>query len=152
MIADAVERMDIDGSCLCGEVTWRARVDPRYVGICHCTQCQINGASAFQWAAQVSAENFELLSGDLKAYVKTAESGNQRALSFCPNCGTTIHGSDVDDPPVFSLRLGGCHQRDQLPPKYQLWCRSALPWAEDRAAAPKVQTQGRFSTKRVRNP
>ncbi|MCZ0945179.1 MAG: GFA family protein [Gammaproteobacteria bacterium] len=141
--------MDIDGSCLCGKVTWQARIDPDHVGICHCTQCQTNGASAFQWAAQVSADNFKLLSGELKAYVKTAESGNQRALSFCPNCGTTIHGGDLDDPQVFSLRMGGCRQRDQLPPKYQIWCRSALPWAEDISAIRKMRTQGSLSTKKI---
>lgn len=134
--------MDIDGACLCGDVTWRAKIDPQSVGICHCTQCQINGASAFQWAARVPVEDFELLSGVLKEFVKTAESGNPRALSFCPNCGTTIHGSNVGTPELYSLRLGGCRQREQLEPRSQLWFRSAVPWVRHLPTGRKIDTQG----------
>ena len=134
--------MEIDGSCLCGDVTWRAEVDPESVGICHCTQCQINGSSAFQWAARVPAKKFELLTGKLKVYVKTAESGNERALSFCLNCGTTIHGGNVENTKLYSLRLGGCRQRNQLKPKFQLWHRSAVPWVEDLPMGQCLETQG----------
>jgi hypothetical protein len=133
--------MEVDGSCLCGDVTWRAEVDPEKVGICHCTQCQTNGASAFQWAAMVPVDRFELLGGELRVYEKTAESGQRRALSFCPRCGTTIHGGDVDDPDVYSLRVGNCNQREQLPPRFQVWCRSAMPWVEGLAKVPGVETQ-----------
>ena len=133
--------MKIDGQCLCGDVTWQAEVNPELVGICHCTQCQTNGASAFQWIAQVSAEHFQLLTGELKSFIKTSDSGNQRALSFCPNCGTTIHGGNVNQPQMYSLRLGGCRQRDQLEPKSQLWHRSAMTWASDLPAGQILETQ-----------
>ena len=133
--------MRIDGRCLCGDVTWRAEIDPESVGICHCTQCQVNGASAFQWAARVTSENFELLTGKLKVYVKTAESGNERALSFCPKCGTTIHGGNAGKTGLYSLRLGGCTQRNLLEPTLQLWCRSAVPWIKELAVGKRVDTQ-----------
>ena len=133
--------MEIDGSCLCEAVTWRANIDPQRVGICHCTQCQTNGASAFQWMVQVPAQDFELLTGELKAYVKTAESGNERALSFCPICATTIHGSNATDADMYSLRLGGCRQRAELKPKFQVWHRSAIPWACDLPAGSPIDTQ-----------
>ena len=134
--------MEIDGRCLCGEVTWRAEIDARSVGICHCTQCQINGASAFQWAARVNREDFELLTGRLKVYVKTAESGNERAISFCPNCGTTIHGGNAAATGPYSLRLGSCTQRNQLEPTVQLWCRSAVPWIKGLQIGKAVDAQG----------
>lgn len=133
--------MNIDGGCLCGAVKWRANINPNMVGICHCTQCQINSASAFQWTALVPAEDFELLSGQLKAYVKTSESGNKRALSFCPDCGTTIHGSDVEATKAYSLRFGNCRQREQLEPKFQLWCRSAMPWTKNLDVGTKIEEQ-----------
>jgi len=74
----------IDGACFCGDVTWRAAIDPGGVALCHCTQCQINGASAYQWVVMMPAEDLELMSGKLKAYVKIAESGNKLALSCSP--------------------------------------------------------------------
>lgn len=135
--------MEIDGGCLCGDVTWRARIDPDKVGVCHCTDCQINSATAFRWAVMVPAADFELLSGELKVYVKTAESGNPRALSFCPRCGTSIHGGDVENSQTYSLRLGNCNQRSELPPKAQIWCRSAMPWVDGLAEVRKISEQGR---------
>lgn len=135
--------MEIDGGCLCGDVTWRARIDPGKVGVCHCTDCQINSATAFRWAVMAPAADFELLSGELKVYVKTAESGNQRALSFCPRCGTSIHGGDVGDSAAYSLRLGNCNQRAELPPKGQIWCRSAMPWVDHLGEIRKISEQGR---------
>ena len=133
--------MKIDGACLCGDITWEAEIDPDKVGICHCTQCQVNGASAFQWAVQVPTEQFRLVSGELRAFVKTAESGNQRALSFCPNCGTTIHGGNAGASEFLSLRLGGCNQRHQLTPQSQVWHRSAQPWAQDLQAGVAIEMQ-----------
>ena len=36
---------------------------------------------------------FVLPSGTSKIYIKTAESGNQRAHAFCPECGTPIYAA-----------------------------------------------------------
>lgn len=135
--------MKIDGGCLCGHITYEAEIDPAKVGMCHCTDCQINSATAFRIAVMIPREDFRLLSGEMKVYVKTAESGNRRALSFCPECGTSIHGGNVDGTGTVSLRLGTARQRAELPPKAQIWCRSALPWVDGIAAVPKIEKQGR---------
>lgn len=129
--------MEIDGACLCGDVSWKARIDPEKVWICHCTDCQINSATAYRYGVRVAASDFELLSGVLKVFVKTAENGNKRALSFCPGCGTSIHGGRVGVPDWYSLRLGSCNQRHALTPKGQIWHRSAQPWIEDIGDIPK---------------
>ena len=85
--------IDANGTCLCGGVTWEAKIDPDKIAICHCTQCQVNGSSAFQWAAIINMRDLSLNSDSLKSFVKTAESGNQREINFCENCGTTIFGA-----------------------------------------------------------
>ena len=120
--------MQIDGTCLCGEITWEATIDPALVGVCHCTDCQILSGSAFQFAARVAREDFQLLSGQLKAFVKIAENGNPRAMSFCGTCSTVIHGGNTDDTGLLSLRLGGCTQKHELSPQFQIWCQSAMAW------------------------
>lgn len=91
--------------------------------------------SVFRVSVQAARQGFRLLSGQLKTYIKTAESGNKRAHSFCPNCGTPVHACTVtDDPPSFNLRVGGLKQRHQLPPKKRIWCRSELAWAQNVSA------------------
>ena len=75
------------------------------------------------------AEDFRLLSGGPKIYVKVADSGAQRAQAFCGECGAPIYATDAERPTVFNLRLGGVTQRAAIPPRRQIWCSSALPWA-----------------------
>jgi hypothetical protein len=122
--------MKINGACLCGDISWEATIDPALVGVCHCTDCQTVGGSAFQFTARVARENFALLTGELTAYIKTAESGNPRAMSFCGRCATMIHTGNTDDAGLLSLRLGGCEQKHELTPQFQIWCQSGMEWID----------------------
>lgn len=80
--------MKIDGGCHCGHVAYEAEIDPAKVVICHCTDCQTLSGSAFRTVVPTTLGTFRLLSGTLRAYVKTGESGNKRQQTFCPNCGS----------------------------------------------------------------
>ncbi len=133
--------MKIDGGCHCGHITYEAELDPRKVGICHCTDCQTLSGSAFRTIALVSGESFKI-SGEPKIYVKTGDSGNKRAQAFCPECGSPIYASSVDElPKIVNIRLGTFRQRGELRPKFQLWCRSALDWLSELDAVPKTEKQ-----------
>ena len=122
--------MKIDGGCHCGYITYEAEINPDNVSVCHCTDCQILTGTAFRWTAHATKANFRVLSGEPAIYIKTtADSGNKRAQAFCPRCGSHIYVSDAVDPQVYGIRLGTARQRAQLPPKKQIWCRSAQPWA-----------------------
>lgn len=124
--------MRIDGGCHCGFITYEAEADPAKVIVCHCTDCQTFSGSAFRTVAFVPAAKFELLSGEPKTYVKTAASGAKRAQVFCPECGTHIYATSVEDAPeVLGLRVGTVRQRADLRPVRQHWCRSALDWVAD---------------------
>lgn len=122
--------MRIDGSCHCGRITFEAEADPEKAGICHCNDCQALSGSAFTTFLPVPKEAFKLR-GEPKVYVKTAESGNRRAQAFCPDCGSRLYATSEKDPQVFNIRTGTVRQRAQLPPKSQLWCRSAMPWVAE---------------------
>ena len=78
--------MKVQGSCHCGEITYEADIDPDSVGLCNCTDCQMLTGSVFRVSVPAPRQGFHLLSGQLKTYIKTADSGNKRAHSFCPNC------------------------------------------------------------------
>lgn len=133
--------MQIDGACLCGHVKYKAEIDPGKVTICHCTDCQLSSASAYRFGVPVKKENFTLLGGKLKFFIKTAESGSKRALGFCPECGTSIYGCDPIDPKTYSLRLGTARQRHELRPALQIWKRSSLKWATDLSEVTVHETQ-----------
>jgi hypothetical protein len=121
--------MKVEGRCHCGHVTYKATVDPEKVGICHCTDCQTLTGSTYRVSVAVPRESFSLLTGEPKIYVKTADSGTKRAHAFCPDCGSPIYASAINDPPTYSLRVGCLQQRAELPPRRRIWCRSALDWS-----------------------
>ena len=135
--------MKIDGGCHCGAITYEAEADPEKVTICHCTDCQTMSGSAFRVVVPVAEADFKLLSGAPKTYVKIAESGNKRAQVFCPECSSALYATSVggDGPKVFGLRIATARQRDQLPPKRQIWFRSAQHWVTDIDAVAKVEKQ-----------
>lgn len=120
--------MKITGGCHCGAITYEAEIDPSTVAICHCTDCQTLSGSAFRVVVPAKREAVKLLTGEPRTYVKTGESGRKRAQTFCATCGTPIYSADVTNPQMFTIRVGTAQQRANLPPKLQLWCRSALDW------------------------
>lgn len=125
--------MKVDGRCFCGFVTFAAEIDPEQVIVCHCTNCQTLSSSAFRMTVPAQPDTFKLLSGELKTYVKVADSGNRRALAFCPNCGTSIYSAPTGETlrdTYFGLRVGTLAQRNQLPPKAQYWVRSKQHWVD----------------------
>ena len=132
--------MRIDGACHCGQFTYRAEVDEGQVMICHCADCQVLSGSAYRTVAVAPAETFEILSGTLKDYVKVADSGNRRAIGFCPSCGSNIYATAAvpADRVAYNLRVGTIRQRAQLTPAKQIWCRSALDWVQDIHALPRT--------------
>lgn len=134
--------MKIDGGCHCGQFAYRAEVDPDAVIICHCSDCQTLSGSAYRTVVPAIEGSFEVLRGELKIYVKTAENGSRRAQSFCPECGTPIYSAPNDDASAFfGLRVGSITQRERLVPSSQYWCRSAQAWTRDLSGMPEIETQ-----------
>ena len=134
--------MKIDGACHCGYITYRAEIDPDKVIICHCTDCQTLSGSAYRTVAFARDGTFELLSGEMKFYVKIADSGRERAQAFCPTCCSPIYsGSPGDNPKNIGIRVGTCRQRDELRPTKQYWSASAQAWSGDISALPKDEAQ-----------
>jgi hypothetical protein len=132
--------MHIDGACHCGQVSFTAEVDPARVMVCHCTDCQVLSGSPFRAVVPATVESF-VLRGQTKRYIKVAESGNKRAQVFCPECGTPLFATAIENATQVMIRLGCVKQSAQLQPKAQVWQRSALPWLSELHAIPGSQTQ-----------
>ena len=134
--------MHIDGGCHCGKVRYEADIEPEKVILCHCTDCQVMSGTAFRTVVFVPQSRFKLLEGDLKTYIKTADSGNKRAMAFCTDCGTHLYATSVDgedEEKILGLRVGTARQRGELPPGKQFWCRSALGWVADLGTIEQVE-------------
>jgi hypothetical protein len=127
--------MLIDGACHCGTVSFTAEIDPSRVMVCHCTDCQIQSGSAFRLIVAAPIGTFSVR-GTTKTYVKVAQSGNRRALVFCPECATPLYATAPENPTAVNIRLGCVRQRAELRPAVQIWQHSALPWLSELSAVP----------------
>ncbi len=133
--------MIVHGACHCGAIAYEAEVDPARAAICHCIDCQTLSGAAFRASVPARIEDFRLLKGAPRTYVKTAESGNRRVQAFCGDCGSPFYSADAVDAKIYNLRIGTLAERAALPPQREIWCESALPWTRDVLVLPKVNKQ-----------
>jgi len=134
--------MQIDGRCHCGAIAWEADVDARHVFVCHCEDCQSFSGAPFRVRVLAQPDRFRLTQGTPRAYVKVAESGARRAMHFCGECGTQIHGTDVEDASLpVSISAGTARQKARLTPVAQVWCQSRLPWLPLLESLPRSERQ-----------
>jgi len=134
--------MKVNGECHCGEVAFSATVDPEKVVVCHCDDCQITSGSAFRTIVMSEPDAFEFTRGTAKSYIKTAESGNKRELTFCGNCASPFYSVVVGDgPAVYGIRVGVLEQRKALEPVKQIWCQSSVGWLGNVDSYTKVEKQ-----------
>ncbi len=136
-------KIRIDGSCHCGHVKYEAEVRSDFVVICHCSDCQKLSGSAYRIVVQAKEADFSLRNSPPKDYIKVTESGNKRIQAFCPECGSDLYSTSVEDvgERSFNIRLGTINQKDQFKPTSQIWCRSAQEWAFNLDDIPRVETQ-----------
>jgi len=51
---------EINGSCLCGSLTYHADSDALFAGVCHCKACQKSTGSAFSVVIGVKKTDFTI--------------------------------------------------------------------------------------------
>ncbi|KAJ7255424.1 DUF636 domain-containing protein [Mycena haematopus] len=87
------------GSCLCRQIRFTVEGDPSDYAICHCTNCQKSGGSAFQTNAIFTPDKITVTEGGevIRKYDDNdTTSGNTLTRQFCSNCGTSLFLSPVD--------------------------------------------------------
>ena len=138
--------MNIDGTCLCGQIKFEAIIDPETATICYCTDCQINSGTAFDYVVGAINDSFNLLKGELSFYIKLADSGAKRELAFCGKCGTRIYAKPENGKSgFFGLRVGTIRQRKSLHPRRQAWKKSCLDWVQGIKTDQTFETQPKIN-------
>ena len=88
----------LNGSCLCGGVTFTATGTPVNPGSCHCSQCRKQ--SGHHWAAASVPDADLVIAGEVRWF--SATPGIRRG--FCPTCGGFLFWKDAaSDRTAFAL-------------------------------------------------
>ena len=115
------------GSCLCGKSRFTLTDENPTVAICHCTHCQKSTSSAFSLNALAPREKFSV-SGPLKKFDDTGDSGGAVARWFCSECGSPVHTEAAALPGMAIVKGGLFDDTSWLKPTLQLYCDSRQPW------------------------
>ena len=117
------------GGCLCGKVRYSADVEPVFVGVCHCTDCQKFTGSAFGVVIGVPKPALSI-QGELTSYSKAGDTGKSIVRQFCPVCGSSISDEAEALPGVVMLGAGTLDEAGWVKPGAQIYCDSAQSWVQ----------------------
>jgi hypothetical protein len=91
--------MEIDGGCHCGQVSYRAEIDPDRVSICHCTDCQtLTGSPLFTTGEGADAAEWGIRWGSIRQRLQLTPKRQIWCSSALPWIGglSALPGSQTD--------------------------------------------------------
>lgn len=118
----------IEGGCLCGAVRYKASAAPLVVRACWCRVCQFfaAGNATINLAFPTDAV---AITGELRDYASTADSGRKMHRRFCPTCGVHLFSAAEERPQMLVVRAGTLDDPSIAAPQAAIWTRSAPAWA-----------------------
>jgi hypothetical protein len=124
------------GGCLCGAVRYECSVEPLMAFNCHCRDCQRATGSAYASAFFVPRTAITI-TGEVKYYDVTGDSGHTLSRGFCPICGSRLFGKPAVLPDVMGILAGSLDDPSWHKPGMDIYTASAQPWDSLNPELPK---------------
>jgi hypothetical protein len=118
----------LQGSCLCGKVTYEVHGAPKAMYYCHCSMCRKATGSSFATNMLVREEDFVITSG--QALVKPFQSSPGEHRHFCSECGSPLYSKAQARKGVVSVRCGTLNGDPVVRPSAHVHTASKAPWFE----------------------
>ena len=116
------------GGCACGAIRYACAGAPRYMGNCHCRDCQQATGSAYLPAVMVKENEFSLLSGEPVWFERPSDRGHPMRRAFCPACGSPLFLVNGANKAVRVLYAGSLDDPSRYRPSREIYVASAQPW------------------------
>jgi len=116
----------LTGSCLCGQVAYKAEAEPVFAAHCHCDDCRKNTGAAYAPLVFVPAKSLTW-QGETRAYTHTADSGSIMTKHFCTQCGTQLFGSNANRNDRIHIKVGTLDDASWFQPWYNVFASRRLP-------------------------
>lgn len=115
-----------NGGCICGGVRYQCEAEPIAAGNCHCRDCQRATGSAYAAALLVPTGTVNI-TGEVKYYDVTGDSGSIVRRGFCPTCGARLFGNPAASE-IMSIMVGSLDDPSWYRPQADVYTASAQPW------------------------
>lgn len=120
---------EIEGSCLCSKISYKASVDFKAFYLCHCNHCQKDSGSAHGANLFATFEKLEWQSGE--DLLKTFNfPGTRHTKSFCSNCGSPMP-MVMPDGSMLQVPAGSIDGNVECKPTAHLFRSSKASWDSD---------------------
>ncbi|MFP6717414.1 MAG: GFA family protein [Alphaproteobacteria bacterium] len=116
------------GGCACGAIRYSCASKPRYMGNCHCRDCQQATGGAFFAAVVVKTSDFSILSGEPSWFEKPADRGHIMRRAFCSDCGSPLFIVNESNTNARALYAGSLDDPSWYEPSRDIYVASAQPW------------------------
>jgi hypothetical protein len=123
-------QLPLTGGCQCRAVRYEIDAEPQALYACHCTECQKQSASAFALSMLVPRDAVRVTQGELREWVRRADSGRMISCLFCATCGTRVFHNPHSNPKVTTIKPGTLDDTSWFDPIGHIWTRSAQPWVD----------------------
>ena len=81
------------------------------------------------------------VSGELKEWEYSSDSGEKHIAYFCPDCGNRIYHEHLEKKGIIHLKPGTLDDTSILEPDVHLWVKRKQPWVNIPEGIPRHDTQ-----------
>jgi hypothetical protein len=122
--------MSREATCSCGQLRVTVEGDPVRISVCHCLACKRRTGSAFGYQARFSRQGFRV-EGEFKEYVRFSDDeGEERRLSFCPECGSTVFYTLGSLPEFVAIPVGAFADPSFPAPRVEVYESRRHRWVQ----------------------
>lgn len=126
----------VTGGCMCGAVRYELSADPFFSGNCYCRSCQKAGGGAMASAMGVPKAALKI-TGKIRYFDVTADSGNTASRGFCPTCGSRVVSKNSGHPEMMALTAGSLDDPGIFKPGADIFVDKAPSWVHMDPDLPK---------------
>ena len=117
----------LDGSCLCGAVTYRVRAPFKQFAHCHCGRCRKATGTGHATNLYAEPEKFEWLTGKDNTARYDLPSAKSFATTFCRTCGSPLPHHTRSGLTVV-VPAGSLDHDPHTPPSVRIFWDSRANW------------------------
>jgi len=117
----------LTGGCACGAVRYASGSSPVFSLHCQCRRCQRASGTGHGTSVVVPAASLSV-SGELRYYESTSDSGNIVGRGFCPICGSPVLNRNSGYPDMRYIHVGSLDDPSGFKADGIVFSEFAQPW------------------------
>ena len=118
-----------EGGCRCGAVRYVCNSEPAMMAHCHCRDCQYSSGGPYATLVIVPEDSLEI-TGTVKDFSLTADSGKDVTRKFCPECGTPVFSKPEVLEGMMVIKAPSMDDPSWIEPAFHMFTDSDQPWTE----------------------